>query len=1224
MKKTLKKRKKVNWIRQLGEIWPTWDREMELARRSGATELPTLTFPEGARRDEMIRDSTQWACMHRGLGDYARFALMRYLKLKDGGECIDQFANLPVEKWDLYFRQALTGETTLFPATWLERFDEQLRGDFVGDADATLKRVQRFKPTFDYEDLWPTLARAADQYLADQGRARPPLDPETLRWRRFAGVTAIVDFVRYINFGEVPERQAAFADEIGHLGMLVQSRFVSSLRYFPSKARRSVLEEIVADLAQPWNAPALPAAGVEPKAPPAGVRISCLWSALQPHGLIAACQRMVVRYRRLCNTRDLRRLEMIYVPVGLDARRQYVSRLGAVRDLHNKLRIRRARARREQSVPLTLSTHPSGEEVAAAIQEIREELAREPALLVFGIHQVSTDRLLEALEDEILDAPLPFLISRLVVPIVGELSQIGSPDNTYATRILILADGKLENIAHIQVFQRELPSCSPTQFAALLETARTQRARAFWLAKANSSHPLPAITSNEIELTIFDAALAFDANGSDGEQPHILRTQAVSRIWGHYAHAEDAKRVVALVEIIVEHIVSRAATHQDAAWFATLLHIVSLVPGGIRKLTAARVLAGYVMATSSIEPSKRPPWGQDAEASLWTFKSKSISDSELNTIEWKIVKEIARFRGRASGLVRLFPSAVAPGFDDYPHPFDSPAVQIQFDFVGATKQLEFISPLVRQLICDSMQRRQPKKHAMLSRLMAEEFLRRLAVIQSHRAAIDFRSLVDKRYAILAIYLGLQSLRFNVHTLTSEDAKIRWLIPTQSPLGTFQWLYRWLYVGQLNEYRQALSQQQGAERLKRAVLDAFWRSYPRGLSHPLSPKTTSSRHDLRAYRLKSSILQSLLHVSIRTSDKKLAELTLSQLEALSEAADEALRTIGHPARPQDISRFHQLTSEWIKSIEGIRRENFKLALDAAVSYGAAYAPAGIVSGLHPSRMFRAALKALFGPLGTGLVERANLLSIIARTLRSHRRLDPESWRFDLAVRSMRKNLLEGRLQYFYDYLMRYAELVAGTAELRPNKQRSARRHRAMMLFEMAEALRQQCTTESAEEVLRLGARPVRNAARICLALGKHTGRNWYFERAQHYCFHVVGNHSQQSVERIAVLIIQALAVRLRGTTQQLQIAMSYLNAAEKALINYPDRIQLRMRFHLERAKLFRALAKDQQSSSEQKHRWIFYCHADVAAVHRLAEKRLRWADRASRVLIDLPVMAPYHP
>jgi len=157
---------------------------------------------------------------------------------------------------------------------------------------------------------------------------------------------------------------------------------------------------------------------------------------------------------------------------------------------------------------------------------------------------------------------------------------------------------------------------------------------------------------------------------------------------------------------------------------------------------------------------------------------------------------------------------------------------------------------------------------------------------------------------------------------------------------------------------------------------------------------------------------------------------------------------------------------------------------------------------------------------------------------------------------------------------------------------------------------------------LSARPARNAARVCLALGRRTGDAWYFERATYYCFHMIGNYSRSHVERVACLIILATTSRIRDGVDGLAPAMKVLRTAERALVHYPDRIQLWIRFYLERAKLFRDGARPLQGAASQKHktqqeRCVEYCRADVDSLLRLTgEDRKAWVERAKKVLAGL--------
>jgi hypothetical protein len=231
---------------------------------------------------------------------------------------------------------------------------------------------------------------------------------------------------------------------------------------------------------------------------------------------------------------------------------------------------------------------------------------------------------------------------------------------------------------------------------------------------------------------------------------------------------------------------------------------------------------------------------------------------------------------------------------------------------------------------------------------------------------------------------------------------------------------------------------------------------------------------------------------------------------------------------------------------------------------------------------------------------------------------------VAIRTIVALIPAAGLQEFYDYLLRYGELLAADADaLNDRAARMQSRKEALVVFELAEALRSRASTAAGlRGTLKLSSRPVRNAARVCLSLGAHVSRlrgfisddaAWYFERAAHFCFHVIGNHSQVRVEQIGLLIIQAMAVRLRGRSQELPLAMKMLKRAEWALVHYPDRTLLWIRFYLERAKLFRARANDSTVSDLERTRCRTYLALDVYAVIRLADDRSAWSRRARELL-----------
>jgi hypothetical protein len=522
---------------------------------------------------------------------------------------------------------------------------------------------------------------------------------------------------------------------------------------------------------------------------------------------------------------------------------------------------------------------------------------------------------------------------------------------------------------------------------------------------------------------------------------------------------------------------------------------------------------------------------------------------------------------------------------------------------------------MRRVICEQFREHLPEKHALLNRSIAEEFIRRAAIVQCHCQEKDVRSLVDKRYVVIAIHCALESLTPGTNKLVTAAGafRLRWRIPPHSRIKAYHWIYRWLYVEQLNSNEQALSQEYGAELLKRALLEEFLDSDPlqagsvdKGfLRHP------ASRNALEHFGIVTDIFHGLIYVSVRTSNAKLALDTFERLDGLVRLVKEETRGLAS-----------EWQSQWQRALRKAAQDTLRLRLDATLSYEAAFSgPKAERLPWSLKNLQQSAVDVLADSSPQLAGSAARILHIIRKAIRKNRSARPELWRFRPTVSELRALIPEDTIQHFYSYLCRFAELFAATAESMGSYDRSARRRKlTLILFELAETLRiRYASGPFRERVLKFSSRSLRNAARVCLSLGRYFGEDWYYERAAHYCFHVVGNKPQR-IERIALLITQAITIRFRATSsEQLSLAMKYLKTAERALIHYPDRIQLWMRFYLERAKLFREWAQQPDVTLEEARKCVFYCRADVAALQRLAQKRQAWLDRAARVLESLPAL-----
>ena len=989
--------------------------------RVAAPDSPPLDGSEGERKTEdewfvrsdlWVADPALWACRRRGLGDYARFALMRYLVIKEPLERLDPdtIGRLPVKTWLGYVNKD-PRKFTLSPTKQSE-FDCQVADVAVRGKVTDEQRAGRLETLFDDPGLWPALAEAADQHNLTS-RKRPwykvKINPEILYRGRFAGSTAVKDYITYINTGIVPLRQAPFPDELNDLGVSFPNTFVGKVDYFRSDER----EDIISDLAQHL-------ALVNPDSPtPTGAgRITCLWSGLQPHGLVAACDRTLQVYKSICVEKNCRRLPIVYIPVGLDAKRRYVSRRTVVRDLYTKIRIARAKMRGEKTTPRELPINLTGEQVQVALSEVRVELARDPALLIFGIHQVPVT-VPRAVAEEILDAPLPYILDRLMTE-TGEFGELTPIRNAHETQCLILADGELPDIANVPVTNFKLPQCPPERFEDLLGWIKYPRIEALRSEPIRPDEPLGNITTNEIELSIVESALALSGRSGEVNAPGGMADRVIRLVWGKDTKTSGKKRAEDILDIVANQILQNARTNVDDAWLATLLHIVSLIPGGLRLLTLARVIANYVTVTSPRPGEARSPTLQTTEVELWSMQSEASSlHEERRELQKRIVKYLMQFETQAIGLIRKFPSAAAAGFDEYPHPFESPEVpEYRFDFADPTQQLEFLSPFVRRTLCEHFRRSLPEKHALLHRLLAEEFTRRIVIVNAHRADRDVRSLVDKRYIILAIHCALESLKTPINGLLSETGqqRSRWLIPTHARLHAYYWVYRWLYIEQLNGGQHSLSEQHGAERLKRALLEQFLDADPQKTSFldPSFLRRRGARSDLRHFKLISEILHGLIYVSVRTADPKLARTTFHSLYELTRSLRAAIADPGLPP---------QRRGDWPAALETISRQTAKLRMDAAVSYGAGLPGSGPDPVFSDrKKLFRDALDALADCTSEKPFDRDSVLAVIASVLRENRHQAPQAWSFARAIHQLRKHVPVQSMQWFYDYLLRYAELL----------------------------------------------------------------------------------------------------------------------------------------------------------------------------------------------------------
>lgn len=1204
------------WKERLTDAWAKWEPAIEAARLSGSQALE-LDFPKVYDQEPRtwVEHIPDWICRKRGLGDFARFALARYLHVAGfkgrafrPAQDVAAAQALTTEAWSVELEQHDVAYAKCVCQN-LSAFDTQLRAEFSKGSLAVEDAATRLRVLTRRTGSWEAMAAVANAHIQHRRQAGArPVTAAGLRDRRFAGPTAVEDFIVYLNTGIVPARQATHPDDLRDLGVHAgdgSRQFVHCVPYFPSEDRQKIVGDLAEYAAAPATTPMF--------------RVSCLWSQVEPHGLIAACRELVARYAERCIQTQARRLPVVYVPVGLDMRAPRVSRRAIVRDLHRRLCVERG----GQHGPIAeLAADATGEQIDTAIGLIRDCLAHRPTFLIFGIHHVEPDAAVRPISEEILDSPLPYLLDRLM-PETGSYDALIPPADAYATHALVLADGELPRFSNFDVHCVQLPACSADYFAELLKWTQCPR-----VAALCQQRRLPDVVSNEIELSVLESLLFVAGPEGTMTIDTAVVDQAIGLIWGERARPSGPPRIAELLRVVLDHICEQARSSVAYAWFATALQITALAAGGLRRETAARVLAGYAVATGSSDDASRPTWQLQLEAPLWRPPTTAarLSKEQTEMLCREVVGHLDNFEVQAGAHIRTLGNTQTAGLDEYPHPYESPEVPaFAFEFDDGKRVMELRYPLVQIELRRQLAERCLQKHTLLQRLIADEFIRRAVIVQRHGTQRDQLSLVERRYAISAVHHGLDSLAYDRDHLLSREGKLRarWLMEPSAPILTYYWIYRWLYVEQINNGGHELSRQHGAEVLKIALLGQFLTTEP-------EPERILKRFSLRSFVVRSEILQGLVHAGLRGCDHARAIEAMEELQTL---CSDARRTFGGPELADDPEQ--QRTR--LRQVSRGELEATKLRLDGAVMYGLAFAGAGCGSGAWRLKTLVGAVLATLAHESSDRQAFADARREMRRAVFDNQQREPPFASLIEAARAARRKLSSATAQVLYDYLLRYAELIGHSAERLANFSRRFRHQkRALILFELAEALRKGAPgSDESERVLQLSARPVRNASRLCLTLGNSlhsqpmsvkarlAGRTdvaWFFERATYYAFHFIGNHSHYQVERVASLIIEASTIRIRGRLggrPRLDVAMNVLKAAERALIHYPNRVELWMRFYLERARLFHDRVLQLGSGTPDAAACATYCLADIASVIRLAQNRELWVSRAQRVLDSLP-------
>jgi hypothetical protein len=1194
------------------EGWALWWPRLERARRQGRRSAPAavfLTVERSAESPEVwLEETERWGALSRGISDHLRLSIIRYARKGAFEKAI---------------RKVLPGFLS---------GKEPFR--FI-DKPQTPERLNRLS---DHPGSWAAIAAELTREARMSHEQAPEITARDLRFHAFDGPWAVHDFEHFVRTGVIARRQPPFPDQLSDLWQSLQRSPAGPPQHWPTRARKNLPAPEGKSSSSPplalWLDDIKRLARTLARRSPQGRRHIRLWSTYQPSDLTAACWDMLHVYWNLCNEHKgpydpsaPRRLPVIYVPIGsAPGGKGYVSRKAVVCDLHYKLCIQgrhyfgnRGDRRRVDS------RAASAEQIDNCINEIRDALGRAPALIVLGLHFVPRKSTLQAVQEETSDGPAIYLINRLM-PSTGLLKEPFRPENSYGTRILVLADDGTEPISNQRMMSFGLKRRTPRTIEEQLKAALWMRLRIpFASGKAAL---VRSSVANELELTILQSACTFSVAGQprSDEFDELLALLEQSKL-------TEEDRLKSFVRTYTDQLLKRAAQREADAWFATILHAVALVPGGVRRDTVSRVLAGYIIATSSASKASRPDWIRDIEhplAEVPHFKAsqKEKLEKEVAAFEQEIQNQLRQFRLRAGALIHSLPSAHATGVDEYQHPFEvpeSPALNFLAD--DATELIDFAHPMLQHLFAEELNRTRPEKHALLRLLLCDENLRRAFVIQRHGTERDHLSLVEKRHFIAAIYHGLQGLKFDRCSLIDPGTVARWswIVEADTARATYRFIYRVLYKEHLNGGGQLLSRQHGAETLKQTLIKMFLDA--RELL-PADSESSSPAEILEEFVIHAQLLDGLAHSRIRTINSQLGAQTLQELE--KHHATHASYAAQPPCGPNDDEDHRdRMRLAWVRALRDAERLLFKLRLDDRVIRGLAEekSDADAEAADFWERHIAMLTRMLERPPSPEQTE-TNIEDTVRAVLDTVRAKTPPC---DLtnAVITLSGCVVEESRQFFYDALLRIAECLAVIAESHDeDSAKHALLCQALVIFELAEAFRVHANrTRTLTPRLQFGARPVRYATRLCLTLGRKAAQDpihsrtadahWYFERSAYYAFHFVSSQSQFQIERIAALIIQASTVRVRGQFQGkalLEAALKILKRAEQYLIHYPDRTQLWLRFYLERSKVFRDLALQPKSGTQEP--WATYCMHDVRALYRLAAHRPMWKARAKRVAQDV--------
>jgi hypothetical protein len=762
-----------------------------------------------------------------------------------------------------------------------------------------------------------------------------------------------------------------------------------------------------------------------------------------------------------------------------------------------------------------------------ALNDIRQAMLERPAILILDGHTALRGAIpnLRAL---VADDALTALLPEILQPLVGGGASAGSPDRFNENRILVLADRPLLGFDAFCATTVELGAVPKEQLDGILRSqGRTHLSQLKALfAKGLTSDAALAVADTVIDL-------------------RLRNPQAATVLVNDLASPREAYAALA----------AQLKTDRPAALFA--LRLAALTEGGVRYATLVRLVDQW---------RKLAPAFVQTDGFALPFLSYSHTPGLLEVLR---------------PILALGPDEHVRGLDDAAAPYgliDQEDGDRAIGGDGRRPAFDLRSAQLRELILQQLADEDPSGRAfvLMHRLLAEEALRQQAHLMRHA---EWRGHANPRYyrrQLQALMHGFASLSLGPRVDLPVSAEAPTVLPQKS-VSAYRRLYAILYRNFLEHPPHFdLSRSLGRDRIKTEILllamntgrrpAQIWSSL-----HGNGPAFTAAR-------------SAFLHEETETARSLAADQGLNLARSAFQADDGNLAKVA-----VDLAETALLEAATPSLVEEDLARARKMRIDCEMQDNPLLS-GRIVKALEDRRWPAAAMadvrdlqKVPEGLCGTD----------VERDLEKRTRTFVEIH----ATRASATQLAD-----WADLLGRLGEVEAIAADRRIRGattdtsyfakvlDRDQARHRAFVLFFVADALRRQAFdaqplgrdyvvnahlsrvyVRTSVQIARAFAWP--DAPPDQVTLVGLAPRRFYLRTALTQLDLLTRYTARYTAERPSLLCLEATVIRSEGgfSRERLMTALKVLGEADVLMFSTPDRVRVRYRLMLERAKVLRALA-----------------------------------------------------